>query len=1170
MVKDLAQQGSAVLDDYLRQYPDLAGQIRELVRLQDAIWDARAEEAPSVPARLGEFRMVRSVARGGMGDVWEAVQERLNNRRVAVKVIRRGRVSPAARERFLREQTVLATLHQTHIVSIHTAGEEGRLQYFAMPFIDGAALHHVVRAVRDDKTAQPASRTPALAVLAGQVMQGGPDAHGPSASGPAPHVDSDAMTDPADTSSPGPGGQRPASEGRVMQPLRLSPEYFRSVAEVMADAAEAVQHAHDAGVVHRDLKPSNIMVDRQGQCWVIDFGLAGFRERPSDTTAVSDPAPVSAEPAPVSGVMGTLHYMAPEQFDSRADVRSDVWGLGATLYELLALERAFDGSTDKEVRARVRTGPADPSRGVVRNVPKDLAAICVKALRKDPAQRYATARELAEDLRRWLRTEPVRARPAWGARRAWLWASRNPGWAAAILLGGLAVTVTLSVIAYTAKVGARRAESEARAVRNEQRVREREARWVRLQGSRAVGWFGDRWEVLRAFYDGAPADDRRVGRDEVAATLVGLDAVPVAAAYLRFDASALAFSPDGRRLLAGGARWPGRETTSTRICDLTAARVEEAFAAEDGPVAFTPDGTPLQLAAEPGRIVLRDLSKGRPVGQFAFPAERPAAEADPKPPVLALARDGALVAAATSQTLTAWEARTGREVCRGAGATALAFAPDHSQLASADGSIITVYPLAHPGKAVTFERSRTKVLCLAFARDPVRPEEGKDGGWLLAAGEAGGFVTVWDVAKRMPRAFCRGSDYDVRALAFSPDATLLATAGRGPPKLWDAATGRLLLTLESGSWVTDVAFSADGRALAISSLSIYDGGGISLYELEDSRGIRTLRGLTAPVERVKLSPDGRLVAAITHDWRIGLWEARTGRLLHVLEAPAGLTADNAAIAFGPGGRFAAAAGREARLWDVATGERLWRWQLPPGLADALAFHASGALLLFRVETEDGKHFPGGAARPEDQPLLCRFRELRASASPILLKESRELDGDEFSSVAPPDGSCFVANVRPWGPGRTRQVVAFDGTTGQTLWKREAALHAGTHLRLDAGGRLLSCDGERAETPYPIVELPGGRLAGSLPEANYGWCARERLWTSPRGWESADGPPGVALFQGDDRAPLVTLVTESVPRSLECVFNEDGTLLVWGNTDGTVHVADLREVRRRLGQLGLGW
>src|SRR5262249_61297531 len=122
----------------------------------------RPQAEPDIPERLGEFRIVREIGRGGMGRIYEAEQERLK-RRVAIKVIRRGRILPEARDRFLREQELLAKLHQTNIVAIHTAGEDGPLQYFAMPYIEGAALHHVVPTVWRLGTPQPGSKTPTLA-----------------------------------------------------------------------------------------------------------------------------------------------------------------------------------------------------------------------------------------------------------------------------------------------------------------------------------------------------------------------------------------------------------------------------------------------------------------------------------------------------------------------------------------------------------------------------------------------------------------------------------------------------------------------------------------------------------------------------------------------------------------------------------------------------------------------------------------------------------------------------------------------------------------------------------------------------------------------------------------------------------------------------------------------
>src|SRR5487761_1422828 len=136
-VTDLDRDGDAVLEDYARRYPPLAQEFHSLAAMQRLLVAPTNRENPDLPRRLGEFFVLRRIASGGMGEIYEAIQQKLN-RRVAVKTIRHGRVDPRTRERFLREQRVLAKLHHTHIVPIHTAGEEGALQYFAMPFIEGA------------------------------------------------------------------------------------------------------------------------------------------------------------------------------------------------------------------------------------------------------------------------------------------------------------------------------------------------------------------------------------------------------------------------------------------------------------------------------------------------------------------------------------------------------------------------------------------------------------------------------------------------------------------------------------------------------------------------------------------------------------------------------------------------------------------------------------------------------------------------------------------------------------------------------------------------------------------------------------------------------------------------------------------------------------------------
>ena len=543
---DLERRGSAVIDDYKRRYPPLAPEFDDAVRMQDVLGNAGHDSPLDVPTRLGGFRIIRRLVTGGMGELYEAEQEPVG-RSVVVKIIRRGRISPQTRDRFLREQEVLAKLHQTNIVPIYAAGEEGRLQYYAMPYIDGAALDHVVRAAWDAKTAQPDSKTRTLVELAGKLARPMGEPEPASATG----VPTAAEPTPV------------AESGSVR--LTLSGEYFRSVAQALADIADAVHHAHGAGILHRDLKPSNVMVDRAGHCWVIDFGLAGYLTGCGDDAGQAHSA-VGSHPAAASGVMGTPHYMAPEQFDSKADPRSDVWGLGATLYELLTLRRAFTGESFAEVRAKVREAKPLRIEELTTNVPADLTAICRKAMQKEPRARYATAREFADDLRRWLRHEPTVARPPWPPRRASLWAKRNKWRAAAVLFTpwpdcwAFWPSSTCCVrrrlqpnFKRKNRTCERRLPRPKPHAQEEAQERDYEVRLLQQQRARfgrPIGWSREIMELVREHYRDRTDEARRKGRDEAAATLAGLDAVTDK--YLKQHAGSLAFSRDGKRLVLGG------------------------------------------------------------------------------------------------------------------------------------------------------------------------------------------------------------------------------------------------------------------------------------------------------------------------------------------------------------------------------------------------------------------------------------------------------------------------------------------------------------------------------------------------------------------------------------------------------------------------------------------
>jgi eukaryotic-like serine/threonine-protein kinase len=481
------------LSEYTDRYPDLAADIRDLFpalaqieKLKppaDATDATEGFERPATPAlanleRLGDYRILREVGRGGMGVVYEAEQESLG-RHVALKVLPSSALlNPTYLARFRREAQAAGRLHHTNIVPVFGVGECDGVHYYAMQFIQGEGLDKVLADVRRLRRplgageALPSEESVAHNLLTGQFSA--PTAADPSK--PDEHSDSSSLT-----SRLSPGG--------------TEAEYYRGVARIGVQVADALAYAHRQGILHRDVKPSNLLLDLQGTVWVADFGLAKA-EGTEELTHTGD-------------IVGTIRFMAPERFEGKSLPQSDVYGLGLTLYELLTLRPAFDDANKGRLIYKVQHEPPRPPCKVDPRVPRDLETLVLKCLAKDPKERYATTEALAEDLRRFLADRPIHARRATAAEQAWRWCRRNPwlaGLSAAVLLLLLVVAVGSSVFALRLQGFAQRLQQELgyrRQAEGDAIEKLFTARVAEARARRYSGRTGQRFKSLEAIQEAA-------------------------------------------------------------------------------------------------------------------------------------------------------------------------------------------------------------------------------------------------------------------------------------------------------------------------------------------------------------------------------------------------------------------------------------------------------------------------------------------------------------------------------------------------------------------------------------------------------------------------------------------------------------------------------------------
>jgi serine/threonine protein kinase/WD40 repeat protein len=866
--------------------------------------------------------------------------------------------------------------------------------------------------------------------------------------------------------------------------------------------SNALNHLHKNELVHRDIKPSNIIFVN-GIPKLADIGL------------------VSDSEATITYV-GAQGFMPPE---GPGRPQGDIYSLGKVIYEICSGRDRLDFPALPE-----NFGDWPDRENVL-----ELLAISNKACEPDADKRYASAEELIADLVMLQAGKSVRRLRL--LERSWKWAA---------VLVGLALLVA---------AGAWIAQAESR---SRERARQREV-WIReaqmlRQGDRQISWSSNALQRLAEAAQVRLNDDLRT---QAAATLNGLDAHAIKS-FQNTSATFLTFDPQGRRLLMDGG-----EGGHVKIWDSQTDQIKIFSTTNSGPVWFDHDRSPLQFVSNgAGVFLIQNLENGETLREF----HASGFGRDSETSALTVSEDGKLCGVAVLNRtnhavglVAIWEITNGKLVAElTEGCTALAFAADDSCFASGDeDGKVRVRALPDLKEVASFRQGHAAINCLALQRNPNQPNDpaSKDL-WLLSAGDAGGAINIFQVAERKLKAICRGSQYDIYSTAFSPDGMTLASSGRGEVKLWDVATGRNLLTLPGYDFAVALAFSPDGGQLAIGTVGGFGQAHVGVIELEPGRGVSELRGLSSQVSKVEFSHDGRRLAALAHNWQVGIWNLESNRLERLLDVPKGLVADNAALAFSrDGGQLAFTTLTDTCLWEIKSGRLLRSWRLPRGLVQLLCFDPVGRLLHFQWD------------RPwEKEARMCRVRDLFGTNFEKPLCEFPALRGTIFNALLSRGGDV-LAIVSNEANG-DHIVKIFDPISGRELC---AFPNTGNHGR---GSDWIMADPQFSRVGYWLGEKEGTSFF-TMPRGEP-WrnvLVREVRALSPDGrllLAQAEGAMGINLFKADNLEWRLTLGIDQNTTSVQSGFSPDGKLFAWGTAEGTVLICDLQKCLNNMRLKGLAW
>lgn len=811
----------------------------------------------------------------------------------------------------------------------------------------------------------------------------------------------------------------------------------------MADAAEALDHAHQLGVIHRDIKPSNLMLDSRGKVWVTDFGLARL-ETNAELTMTGD-------------LLGTLRYMSPEQVRGQptaVDHRTDIYSLGATLYELLTLRPAFAARDRTDLLRRITVEPPKSPRKFARSLPVELETIVLKALEKNAADRYRTAGDLADDLQRFLSHRPIRARRSRVVAHAKALWRRHQVLFVAVLTTLLIASSVGSMLVW--RQWRRTVEEHSLVVERDADLRQR-LYAADMKLAHQAWQRGDvaRLRELLDRYTGPAGDELRDFAWHYLSSL--LAARPAPLTVLRpghRNIYCVQFSPDGKRLAAacGDGHVP-----LWNVADWTVRHSLKAHQADADCVAFSPDSKLLASGGEDGWLRLWNVETGELIRSI---------DARQKDTLtIAISPDGqTLVSGGIDGMVRLWRLPEGdfhSEYRASNGRVQhLAFSPDGAKLATAGGDAnAMVAEAATHARLFGLPSQSMAAFTVAFSAD----------GHQVALGSGSGLVALVDAATGEPEHQFGIRPAQVRAVAFSPTKRLLASAGlAGVVDLWDTAARSLSAKLYGHQQrIWSLSFSSDGKFLASGS----DDGSVHIWNPVVESGLLHTEN-AKPVYDVEFAADGNRVFAAEDNHELVALDAATLDRLTVQKLPSAHAND---LSFSPDRRKLAVRTFEGEVWlGDSDGGKLARFDagLKPQVklialardGRLLVVYADGTLEIWDTVVKALLDQRQLAGRPMSPPAAATSRDGRlvaAKCDGLLLYDVESLtprfEGnhpttDFFGLVFSPDNRWLAA------ASADGHILFFDTATGETAFSLVGHQHWADSLTFSPDGRTLAAAG----------------------------------------------------------------------------------------------------------------